>query len=288
MKVAISMRSVHESLLQEEMGVVDFLKYAASLAVDGVELDDIYLQGSGVSFTEIRNLLTETGLKVSCYDIHHPMKPLQTKEREQALGRIKEELAVAELLQAQHVQIVGEVFEPSVVARDVETLILDLVEMVMPFLRGKELVLAIENPSSEQFQSHQVANLLERINDPQVKVGFNMANSLVAGEDPVGALERLKDQIAHVRAVDVRLAQLDEEPQNGSYVGCVIGLGLVPLKKLFQVLQAQGYKGWIALEFTGLEEAYFGTEASLKNLRQSLAELRYDAFHPGEFTGVSW
>ena len=280
------MRSVHKLLMQGEMSIIDFLKYAASLAVDGVELDDFYLQGSKTSFTEIQEVLRETGLKVSCYDIHHQVKPLQTQEREQMLDRIKEELAVAELLGAQYVQIVGEVFEPAVAASDVERLILDLVDMVLPALHGKDLVLTVENPASEQFQSHQLAQLLERVGDPQVKIGFNMANALVAGEDPEGALERLKDHIAHVRAVDVRLAHQDEDPQNGSYVGCVIGLGLVPLKKLFQVLQVQAYEGWIALEFNGLEEAHFGTEASLKNLRQSLAELRDDAFHPGESKSI--
>lgn len=284
MQVAISMRSVHESLVQGEMSVTDFLKYAASLAVDGVELDDIYLEDANI--TQIRELLAETGLKVSCYDIHHGAKPLQPEDREAVLRKIKEELAVAELLGAQHVQIVGEVFKPEVAALYVETLISDLVEMVLPALRGSNLILAVENPASVNFQSHQLAELLRQIGDPQVKIGFNMANSLVAGEDPEGALERLKEHIAHVRAVDVRMADRDEEPQSGSYVGCVFGLGLVPLDKLFQVLQAQGYEGWIALEFTGLEEAHFGTEASLKNLRQSLAELRHDAFHPGESTGT--
>ncbi|NLL47746.1 MAG: sugar phosphate isomerase/epimerase [Firmicutes bacterium] len=284
MQVAISMRSVHGLLLQEEMGVIDFLKYAASLAVDGVEFDDMYVRGSHEKITELQDVLRETGLQVSCYDIHHPTKPLQPQERETVLESIKEELAVAKLLGAQYVQIVGEVFEPEVVASDVEQLILDLVEMVLPAIHGSGLTLTVENPASANFQSHQLAQLLERIGDPQVKVGFNMANSLVAGEDPLEAAECLKDHIALVRAVDVRLAHQDEEPQSGIYVGCVVGLGLVPLKKLFQALQAQGYEGWIALEFTGLEDAHFGTEASLKNLRQSLAELRHDVLHPGEST----
>ncbi|HBN96608.1 MAG TPA: hypothetical protein DDZ66_09935 [Firmicutes bacterium] len=282
MQVAISMRSVHEALLQGEMSIIGFLKYAASLAVDGVELDDIYLQGADVNCTEIKEILTETGLKVSCYDIHHRMEPLRWQEHEKALEKIKAELAVAEFLGAEYVQIVGEAFDPTVSAKDVETLILELVDMVLPALQGRDLMLAIENPESAEFQSHHMAGLLKQIDNPQVKVGFNMANSLVAGEDPEVALERLKDHIAHVRAVDVRLAHQDEEPQNGGYVGCVIGLGLVPLKKLFQVLKAKGYEGWISLEFKGLEEAHFGTEASLKNLRQSLVELQSDILHPDE------
>lgn len=285
MQVAISMRSIHKALLQGEMGIIDFMKYAASLAVDGVELDDMYLQGADIDCTEIQEILAETGLTVSCYDIHHRMEPLQQLERQEALEKIKAELAVAELLGAESVQIVGEVFDPAVAAEDVKALILQLVDMVLPLVQGKDFMLAIENPESVEFQSHHMAELLNQIDNPQVKVGFNMANSFIAGEDPLVALERLQDHIVHVRAVDVRLAQQDEEPQSGSYVGCVIGLGLVPLQKLFEVLKAKGYQGWISLEFTGLEEAHFGTEASLKNLRKSLAELQSDTLHPNEPIG---
>ncbi len=285
MKVAISMRSVHEPLLQGELSVLDFLKYAASLAVEGVELDDIYLLGADVDYSEIREVLKETGLRVSCYDIHHQMAPLRDGERDGAAEKIRAELEVAELLGAEHVQIVGETFAPDVAAAEVESLILELVEIVLPSIKGKNLTLAIENPESSAFQSTQMAMLLDRISHPQVKVGFNMANSLVAGEDPEAALERLKDRIAHVRAGDVRLAQQGEEPQSGSYVGCVVGLGLVPLAKLFRSLHLLGYDGWVSLEFAGLEEAFFGTEASLMNLRQYLAELKNEDMHPGEYQG---
>ena len=117
-----------------------------------------------------------------------------------------------------------------------------------------------------------MAMLLDRISHPQVKVGFNMANSLVAGEDPEAALERLKDRIAHVRAGDVRLAQQGEEPQSGSYVGCVVGLGLVPLAKLFRSLHLLGYDGWF-LSLLAWKKP-FRTEASLMNLRQYSGRMR--------------
>ncbi|GEM_PF-1120701 len=285
MKVAISMRSVHGPLLKGELSVVDFLKYAASLAVDGVELDDIYLLGSVPDYPQIQEVLRETGLKVSCYDIHHQMAPLKGQERDEALGKIKAELEMAEMLGAEQVQIVGEVFDPAVTASEIESLILELVDIVLPLIKGKNLTLAIENPESAAFQSRHMASLLQKTNDPQVKVGFNMANSLVAGENPEAALERLKDHIAHVRAVDVRLAHRDEESQSGMYVGCVVGLGLVPLARLFSSLYQIEYDGWVSLEFTGLEEAYFGTEASLKNLRQYLDDMQHEAMHPGEYQG---
>lgn len=282
MKVAISMRSVQEPLLRGDMRITDFIKYAASLAVEGVELDDAYLSGAGVDNGEIQGILKETGLQVSCYDICHQMEPLQGKAQEEELERIQAELLVAKSLGVRYVKAVGGAFDSGVTARQVEDLIGQLVEMVLPALQGTNLTLVIENPASVNFDSRHLAQLLAEIDNPQVKAGFNMANAFVAGEDPEAALERLKDQIVHVRAVDVRWADCDEEPQSGSYVGCVVGLGLVPLERLFKVLRTQEYEGWISLEFTGLEDAYFGTEASLKNLRQCLAALQSEVFHPSE------
>ena len=80
-------------------------------------------------------VLKETGLRVSCYDIHHQMAPQMWNGT--ALQRKSAELEVAELLGAEHVQIVGETFAPDVAAAETESLILSLSRLFCPPSRAR-------------------------------------------------------------------------------------------------------------------------------------------------------
>lgn len=255
-KVAISMRSLHRPLMRGELRIIDFVKYAASLGAQGVELAHCYLQAAKADCAELQAVLQETGLRVACYEIHQGLES-------PGVDVINAAVNMATSLRAHCVKIMGGAIEPQ------QELVLRLVHDILPVVQRSQLTLCIENPKSSGATSEQMAALLKQINNPQVKMVFNMANYLVSGENPATALERLQGQIALVRAGDVRLADPDEEP---GHVGCVFGLGLVPAGKLLSFLSKQGYDGWISLEFKGLEDTFFGIEASLKNLRQYLSE----------------
>lgn len=249
MKVAISMGSLHERFLRGELNNVSFVKYAASLCVDGVELSDKYLPPDSQELAEIRRVLEETGLEVACYALTSDLWEGDA---------LRQAIATGLTLDANCISLPGGEATPEVVQG---------LNKVLPYIQEAGLTLCLEGGMPQG-----VAELIDRLDSPYIKSTFEMANYLLAGERP-------NSKIGLVRATDLRLASPHEEAQSvlgfdgQHYVGSVLGLGLVQVQSLMQILQEQDYTGWIAVDFAGLENPLFGIEASLKNLRQYLREL---------------
>lgn len=264
MKVAIGMLSLQKQLQQGEMCTIDFLKYAARLCVKGVDVVDRFIPKDTEGLLAVQTKLQETALEVVCYGVDYP------KDKNDR-ARIKDSLTLAEQLGAPFIRLLGDL-NHNTSASQAEALVLKALDFLLPELEEKDLVLCLENQGSPAFSSMQLANVLKQIQTDQVKVSFNAANCVLAGENPKVAFGYLQDQIAHIRACDLRYAENAEE-QNSPLVGAILGLGLVPVDFLVESLQGQDYQGWIALEFAGAEDAFFGIEASLKNLHKVLYEL---------------
>ncbi|NMA61410.1 MAG: sugar phosphate isomerase/epimerase [Firmicutes bacterium] len=236
MKVAISMCCLHDRFVLGELNNVSFLKYAASLAVDGVELCDRYLKDLG-ELERMLQVLEETGLEVACYAL------TQDLEEPEAL---KQGIETGLQLGASCIRV----SEPF--ARLPE---------ILPYLEEAELTLCLDQGS-----------LPLSIDSPYVKSTFHMADFFLLGERPhpkVGHVRASDLRLAESHEKSRGLRGQDGE----HYVGSVLGLGLVEVQAIIRALWEQNYTGWIAVDFSGLESPLFGLEASLKNLRQYLREL---------------
>lgn len=88
----------------------------------------------------------------------------------------------------------------------------------------------------------ETARLLDALDHPNLKVVWDPANTLVAGESPLEGYARLTPgRIAHVHAKDCTAAN-----QQPSWVE--LGTGAVPWPEQIDALARDGYKGWISLE----------------------------------------
>lgn len=254
MKVAISMGRLQDALLREELSTTDFLKYAASLGIDGVELVD-----GNLDFRTLKTVLRETGLDLVSYVFDHDFSQPVEKER------LIRSMELAAELGAHSIQV------------KVGKWVAEGLTILLPLAEQLGVTICIENPGRTSRESVSIAKLLTQFASPYLKHSFHMANYWLGGENLPLALERLEKYSIQIRISDLRLAHQDElisavkNHHEKAYVGSVLGLGEVPVQELLKILSAREYDGWIIVEFTGLEEPRFGMEASLKNLRQFLA-----------------
>lgn len=259
MKIAISMRSLQGPLLRGELSVSDFIKYTASLGAQGVELLEREMNAE-----EIQAVLTETGLK-ACYTLGCHLNNIE---------KVKEGLWLASSLRASCAVVMGPKDQKPELP---ERLASVLLASVLPLAQELNIVLCVENQGYSEYEHKTLHQLLAKLDNPYLKSSFHLANTWLAGEEPLAVLEALGEYLGHVRLTDVRPVQNGEvdclchNHRGECFVSSVLGLGEVPVAKLLQLLQERGYTGWITLEFMGLENPFFGIEASLKNLRQSLA-----------------
>lgn len=110
-------------------------------------------------------------------------------------------------------------------------------------------------------------------------VNYDPSNCLICGEDPIALLEAVKDRVVTMHASDRYfegggLEDLKEkamEPQAG-YAGFlkhgVIGRGMNDYDRIFSILRAVGFDGWISIE-DGADPA-----TSAEDIRESAVFLR--------------
>lgn len=88
----------------------------------------------------------------------------------------------------------------------------------------------------------ETARLLAALDHPNLKVVWDPANTLVAGESPMAGYAKLPvERIAHVHAKDCTV-------ENHKATWLELGKGAIPWPQQIDVLAREGYAGWISLE----------------------------------------
>jgi sugar phosphate isomerase/epimerase len=116
--------------------------------------------------------------------------------------------------------------------------------------------------------------IVDQIDSPWFGVNFDPSNALLAGEEPLVLLERVKDRVVTMHASDRFLKSgtiedLRREENSAGYASRlahgVIGRGLNDYDAIFTVLQSVGFHSWISIEdgVNGMDE-----------LRESVSFLR--------------
>ena len=107
--------------------------------------------------------------------------------------------------------------------------------------------------------------ILDQIESPWLGVNFDPSNALLAGEEPLELLERVKHRVVSMHASDRylssgTLADLRREEDSIGYAQRlshgVIGKGLNDYDKIFATLKSIGFSSWISIEdgMNGVED----------------------------------
>jgi sugar phosphate isomerase/epimerase len=122
----------------------------------------------------------------------------------------------------------------------------------------------------------RVAEMLDFVDSPRLRMNFDSGNSFIAGQDPVAYCRRFLDRISHVHIKDVSasLAEALRGKDTGIAISqCAIGEGVNAgnIKECLTLLRDHGYTGVLSMECEGQGGPMI--EKSLAWLRATLAEL---------------
>jgi sugar phosphate isomerase/epimerase len=153
--------------------------------------------------------------------------------------------------------------------------VVEAINALLPVAREYDVVLAMENHYKDGYWhwpefAQKMDVFLEIVNaiDDRTHFGvqYDPSNAIVAGDDPIELLERVKDRVVTMHASDRYLepgATLDELRQNDGTIGYfaklkhgVTGKGLNDYDRIFAILKSVNYQGWVSIEdgMNGMEE----------------------------------
>ena len=144
----------------------------------------------------------------------------------------------------------------------------ECIRSLLPAAEEAGIVLILENHYKDGFWEYPefaqkqdlFLELVEAVGpSPWFGVNFDPSNSLIAGENPLVLLESIKHRVVTMHASDryfaggtlTDLQRLDANPVKG-YADIlqhgVIGRGMNDYDRIFSVLAAEGFQGWISIE----------------------------------------
>ena len=153
---------------------------------------------------------------------------------------------------------------------------------ITEYAATKGIKTMIENHGFFCQESSRVEQVVTAVDHPNFGVLVDMGNFLCADEDPASAVARLMPFAFHCHAKDFHVKPgTDVAPgkgwfqsRAGNYLrGAIIGHGNVPVLQCLKVMQRDGYKGVLSIEYEGIEDVLMGVQMGHDNLRRMVAML---------------
>ncbi len=271
------------------MTLQQWVDLAAPLKLDGLEYYSGFLElQDPARWAEARRMVERAGMVIPMLccspDFSQPDPELRLKEIE----REKSWIRMAATLGAGYCRVLSGQRRPELTVSQGLDLVVSAIEACLPEAEACNVTLILENHYKDDFWNYPefaqrmdvFCALVDRIRHPRFGVNYDPSNAIIAGDDPLELLRRVKHRVVTMHASDRFLIEGTVEDlrreENGSegYLKRLrhgeIGRGLNDYDAIFRELRSVGFNSWISIEdgVDGMDQL----EASVGFLRRKLAQ----------------
>jgi len=249
MKLSCLPVSLYEDIFSGKKSVVDWVRFATTLELDGVDLSvKFFPTREEQELDAIRQEIKRTGLELCtlvCYpDLTHPDAGQRAGEIEQ----MKADVRLAAELGARFVRVTAGQRHPGLQREQGIRWVIEGFRQGLDEAEKLGITLAYENHTKgapwQYWDFSQPAaiflEILNALDGTPLRVCFDTANPLVIGEDAIALLEAVKERVVILHAFDIRTV--------GAFEPVRPGTGVAPIKQAFSILKASGFDGWVSVE----------------------------------------
>ena len=266
-KLATFPKAELDDLVKGSMSLSDYLDFASGLDVDGVELYPLIadLKDSG-SWGDYRQTCRDMGLEIPMLccspDFTHPDPVFRAQEIEKE----KKWIEMAHALGARFCRVLSGQRRPEISREQGVDLAADAIRACLPHAGEHGVTLILENHYKDGFWEHPefaqpmdiFCDLVDAVGEhPGFGVNYDPSNTLLAGEDPLELLSRVKHRVVTMHASDryLKHGTLEDLAREEGVTGYAerlahgeIGQGMNDYDAIFSALCGAGFDGWISIE----------------------------------------
>ena len=266
-KLATFPKAELEALVDGSMRLSDYLAFASGLDVDGVELYPLIvdLEDPG-TWNSYRHACKEMGLEIPMLccspDFTHPDPAFRAQEIEKE----KRWIEMSNALGARFCRVLSGQRRPEVSREEGIELAATSIQACLPFAAEHGVTLVLENHYKDGFWDYPefaqpmdiFCDLVEAVGEhPGFGVNYDPSNTLLAGEDPLELLARVKHRVVTMHASDryLKHGTLEDLAREEGVTGYAerlahgeIGQGMNDYDAIFATLNSTGFDGWISIE----------------------------------------
>ncbi|WP_298868444.1 sugar phosphate isomerase/epimerase family protein [uncultured Gimesia sp.] len=260
--------------LSGEMTLRQWIDLAATLDIDGLEFYAGFLEMKNENYwPEAKKMASDQGLEIPMMccspDFTHPDESF----RKEQIEHEKFWMEMTAALGGKYCRVLSGQRRPEVSREEGIQYAVSSIEACLPLAEKLGITLTIENHYKDNYWDYpefaQMADvfcdLVSRIDSPHFGVNYDPSNTILAGEDPLELLARVKIRVLTMHASDRYLIEgtiedLRKEENSLGYASRlshgVIGKGLNDYDTIFSQLKEVGFNSWISIEdgVNGIEE----------------------------------
>lgn len=263
-------------LIYKSMTLFEWIEQASQLSLDGLEMYYPFFEGQGDAYVEqVRESCDryELALPMMCFtpDFTHP----DLGRRLEELAKQKSAIDLAVKLGGKYCRTLTGQNRPGLERKEAVGWCVEMIREAVAYAEDRGIIINIENHYKDGYwkypefalRSDVFLEIIEQIDSPFFGVNFDPSNAIVAGENPVELLEKIKHRVVTMHASDryleggdiYDLRKMEQDAAHG-YAALiqhgVIGRGLNDYDALFRILKEARFDGWISIEdgMHGLEE----------------------------------
>lgn len=279
-----------ELVIHKTMSIFDWIDMAAGLDVDGLEMyPGFFTDTTDEYIGRVRSACEKAGLAapMMCYSPDFTKPSLA--ERKKELECQKRAIDLTASLGGEVCRTLTGQNRPGLDPAAAIIWCAEMIQEAAEYAGSKGITLAIENHYKDNYwdypefalKSEVFLRVIARVDSPHFGVNLDPSNAIVAGEEPVELLEKIKDRVVSMHASDrylesgtvEDLRRMETDPVHG-YAHIikhgVIGKGLNDYDTIFSILSGVGFDGWVSIEdgVNGMDEL----RESVRFLRARMSE----------------
>lgn len=271
------------------MTLREWVDLAVPLQLDGLEYYSGFLElADPARWPGARREVESRGMVIPMLccspDFSHPDAEFRRREIEKEKTWIR----MAAALGAKFCRVLSGQRRPELTRAHGLDLVVASIEACLPEAEACDVTLILENHYKDDFWSFPefaqkmdvFCELVGRINHPRFGVNYDPSNAILAGDDPLELLRRVKHRVVTMHASDRYLAEGTIEDLRRDETGAegyakrlrhgTIGRGLNDYDAIFTELKSVGFDGWVSIEdgVDGMEQLAESAQFVRRKLRQ--------------------
>jgi len=273
---------MNQLCVERSMSLFEWIELASTLGVAGLEFYTGFLQDNDRFLQEVKEALLKHNLAMPMLccspDFTQPDPDALKKEIELE----KRMIEITAFFGGRFCRVLSGQRRPELSMEKGIAQVVNVIRELLPFAEAHGVVLAMENHYKDNYwkfpefaqQMGIFVQIVEQIDSPWFGVNFDPSNAILAGDDPLALLERVKHRVVSMHASDrfLKSGTIEDLRKQEHSVGYasrlshgVIGRGMNDYDKIFSTLDSVGFNSWISIE---------DGEDGMDQLRESVRFLR--------------
>ena len=248
------------------MTIAEWIDLAAKLDIDGLEFYSGFLELAKPHAARDARRKPKTRTFQSPCSAARPISRIPTPPSASSRStRRMRWIDMAAELGSQFCRVLSGQRRPEVSRADGIRYAAECIEACLPHAAERGITLIIENHYKDNYWQYPefaqrmdvFCELVDSIHSPNFGVNYDPSNTILAGEDPLELLRRVKHRVVTMHASDRYLAEgtiedLRREEDSVGYAKRLrhgeIGKGMNDYDAIFRELKSAGFNGWICIE----------------------------------------